>query len=93
MRRRLELKKVEKSGTSYAVVDKARRKLNAYPFLFWLDAYLEPNRTRCNIPDNISDVSTGCDDAENFDKNVQKDEVARQRFDEVEPVDQIDNKK
>ena len=93
LKRRLELKKVDKSGTSYAVVEKARRELNAYPFLFWFDAYLKPNRTRCNIPDNISDISSGCADTENLDKNFQKDEVTRQRFDEVEPVDQIDNKK
>ena len=35
LKRRLELKKVDKSGTSSAVVDKARRELNAYSFLFW----------------------------------------------------------
>ena len=70
---RLELKKVGKSGTSSSVADKARRELNAYSFLFWLDAYLKPRRTRCNIPDNISDVSTGSDDEESCDENIQKD--------------------
>ena len=93
LKRRLELKKVDKSGASSAVVDKARRKLSAYSFLFWLDTYLNPRRTRCNIPDNISYISTGCDDEESCDENVQKDEVARQEFDEVEPVDEISNKK
>ena len=70
---RLELKKADKSGTSSAVADKARRELNAYSFLFWLDAYLKPRRTRCNIPDNISDVSTGSDVEESCDENIQKD--------------------
>ena len=90
---RLELKKVDKSGTSSAVVDKARRELTANSFLFRLDAYLKPRRTRCNIPVNISDISTGCDDEESCDENVQKDELGRQEFDEVEPVDQVNNKR
>ena len=64
-------------------MDKARRELNVCCFLFWLDVYLKPRRTRCNIPDNISDVSIGCNNEENCDN-----EVARQEFDEVEPVDQ-----
>ena len=93
LKHRLELKKVKKSSISSTVVDKARKELNAYSFLFWLDAYLKPRRTRCNIPDNISEVSTGCDDEKSCDANVHKDEVSRQKFDEVEPVDQINNKK
>ena len=84
----MELKKVDKS----VVVDKVRREVKPYSFSFWLDAYLKPRRTRCNIPD-ISDVSTGCDDEKSCDANVHKDEVSRQKFDEVEPVDQINNKK
>ena len=79
-KRRLELKKVGKSGISSTVVDKARRELIAYSFLFWLEAYLKPRRTRCNIPDNISDVSTGYDDEESCPENVQKDEVAPQEL-------------
>ena len=90
---RLELEKVDKSGTSSAVVDKARRELNACTFLFSLDAYLKRRRTRCNIPDNISDISTGRDDKESCHENVKKGEVARQEFDEVEPVDKINKKK
>ena len=74
-------------------MDKARRKLNAYSFLFWLDAYIKPRRTRCNIPDNISGVPTGYDDEESCGENIQTDEVAQQKFDEVEPVDKINNKK
>ena len=93
LKHRLELKKVNKSGTSSAVVDTARRELNAYTFLFWLDAYLKPRRTTWNIPDNISDVSTGCDDEESCDESFQKDEVAWQESDEVKPVCQIYNKK
>ena len=73
-------------------MDKVRRELNAYSFLFWFDVYLEPRRTKCNIPD-ISDVSTGYGDEESCDENIQNDEVARKEFDEVEPVDQINNKK
>ena len=75
----MELKKVDKS----VVVDKVRTEVKPYSFSFWLDAYLKPRRTRCNIPDNISDVSIGCNNEENCDN-----EVARQEFDEVEPVDQ-----
>ena len=93
MKCRLELKKVNKSGALSAVVYKARRELNACSFLFWLHAYLKPRKTRRNIPDNISDVSTGYDHEESCHKNAQKDEVAQQEFGEVEPIDQINNKK
>ena len=93
MKCRLELKKVDKSGALSAVVDKARRELKACSFLFWLDAYLKPRKIRRNIPDNISNVSTGYDHEESCHKNAQKDEVAQQEFDEVEPIDQINNKK
>ena len=37
--KRLELKIVDKSGTSTSVVEKARKDLNAYSFLFWIDEY------------------------------------------------------
>ena len=93
MKCRLELKKVDKSGALSAVVDKARRELKACSFLFWLDAYLKPRKIRRNIPDNISNVSTGYDHEESCHKNAQKDEVAQQEFREVEPIDQINNKK
>ena len=93
MKCRLELKKVDKSGALSAVVDKARRELKACSFLFWLDAYLKPRKIRRNIPDNISNVSTGYDHEESCHKNAQKDEVAQQEFGEVEPIDQINNKK
>ena len=36
---------------------------------------------------------TGCDGEESCDENVKKDEVTQQKFDEVEPLDQINNKK
>ena len=62
LKHRLELKKVHKSGTSSAVVVKAREELNTYSFSLWFDAYLKPRRTRRNITDNISDDSTGCGD-------------------------------
>ena len=61
LKHRLELKKVHKSGTSSAVVVKAREELKAYAFSLLFDAYVKPRRTRCNITD-ISDVSTGCAD-------------------------------
>ena len=93
MKCRLELKKVDKSGALSAVVDKARRELKACSFLFWLDAYLKPRKIRRNIPDNISNVSTGYDHEESCHKNAQKDEVAQQEFGEVEPINQINNKK
>ena len=93
MKCRLELKKVDKSDALSAVVVKARRELNACYFLFWLHAYLKPRKTRRNIPDNISDVSTECDHEESCHKNVQKDEFAQQESDEVETTDQINNKR
>ena len=92
----MELKKVDKSGTSSSVVDKARSELNTYCFLFQLDAYLKPGRTRCNLPDNIFDVSNGCDDKKCYEENVQQDEVAwlqDEGFDKLEPVDETNDKK
>ena len=90
MKSRLELKKVNKYGTSSAWI---RPEENLTHFLLNTKAYLKTRRTRWTISDNISDVSTGCDDEESCDENAQKDEVARQEFHEVEPVDQINNKK
>ena len=49
--KRLELKIVDKSGTPSSVVEKARKDLNAYSFLFWIDEYLKPRRTKSNIKD------------------------------------------
>ena len=43
----LELKKVDKSGTS--VIEKARKGLNAYSILFWIDKYLKPRRTKSSV--------------------------------------------
>ena len=45
------MKKVEKSGTSSSVVEKARKNLNAYSFLIWIDEYLVPRRTKSNVKD------------------------------------------
>ena len=53
LKRRNELKKWDKSGTSSAVVDKARRDLDVYSFLFWIDYFLKPRKTKCNIPNDI----------------------------------------
>ena len=50
-------------------------------------------RTSYNIPDNIFNVSTGCDDKESPDENAEDDEVVRQEFDEVDPLNHINNKK
>ena len=49
--KRLELRKVDKSGTFSSVVEKARKDLNAYSFLFWIDEYLKPLRTKSNVKD------------------------------------------
>ena len=51
----LELKIVGKSRTSSSVVEKARKDLNAYSFLFWIDEYLKPRQTKSNVKDtNLS---------------------------------------
>ena len=34
-------------------MDKARRDLNVYSFLFWIDDFLKPRKTKCNIPNDI----------------------------------------
>ena len=43
------MKKVDRSGTSSAIVEKARRDLDVYSFFFWLKNYLKPRKTKCNI--------------------------------------------
>ena len=42
---------------------KARKDLNAYSFLFWIDQYLKPRRTKSNVKDINLDVSA--DEEEN----------------------------
>ena len=59
----LQLKKVEKSGTSSSVVEKARYDLNAYSFLIWTDEYLKPRRTKSNVKDKNLEMSA--DEEEN----------------------------
>ena len=51
----LELKKVDKSGTS--VIEKARKGLNAYSFLLWIDNYLKPRRTKSNVEEENSEAA------------------------------------
>ena len=51
------MKKVEKSGTSSSVVEKARKNLNAYSFLIWIDEYLVPRRTKSNVKDTNFEMS------------------------------------
>ena len=51
------MKKVEKSGTSSSVVEKARKNLNAYSFLIWIDEYLVPRRTKSNVKDTNLEMS------------------------------------
>lgn len=63
LKRRNEYKKVaNKSGTSTAIVDRANRELQLYSFLFWLDDYLKPRKTKSNVKDeivnNVEDKST-----------------------------------
>ena len=61
--KRLELKKVDKSGTSSSVVEKAIKDLNASSFLFWIDEYLKPRQTKSNVKDIKNEMSA--DEEEN----------------------------
>ena len=83
----MELKKVDKS----VVVDKVRREVKGYSFLFWFDAYLKPRRTTSQIIFLMSLLGEMTKKA--VIKMFKRDEVSQQEYDEVEPVDQINNKK
>ena len=39
------------------MVEKARKNLNAYSFLIWIDEYLVPRRTKSNVKDTDFEMS------------------------------------
>lgn len=51
LKKRNALKKTNKSGTSSAVVDKAKKDIEPYKFFSWIDAYLRARSTKTNLPD------------------------------------------
>ena len=48
-KKRNVLKKVDRSGTSSSVVDKAKKDLEPYLFFSWIDNYTRPRASRTNI--------------------------------------------
>ena len=58
LKRKTDLKKVaNKSASSIAVVDRAKRELQLYWFLFWLNDYLKPYRVKSSVQaEAINDI-------------------------------------
>ena len=81
--KRLELKKVDKSVTSFSVVQKATNYLNTYSYLFWIDEYLKPRRTKTNVEDINLEMSA--DEEENSETT--ENMPSFQEFDD-EPFDE-----
>ena len=50
-------------GPSSSVVEKARKDLNAYSFLFWIDEYLKPRQTKSNVKE--TNIEMSADEEEN----------------------------
>ena len=59
LRRRNSVNKLDKSGPSTEAVNKAKREVDAYSFLFWLVSYLKPRKTKSNIPEEDEEESHG----------------------------------
>ena len=50
LKRKTDHKKVaNKSASSIAVVDRAKRELQLYWFLYWLNDYLKPHRVKSSV--------------------------------------------
>ena len=92
--KRVELKKVDKSGTSSLVVGKARKDLNAYSFLFWTDEYLKPRRTKSNVKDLNLEMSADEEENSEAAKNTPSfQEFDDQPFDEEQIPDATQKRK
>ena len=79
----LELKKVDNFGISSSVVEKARKNLNAYSFLFWIDKYQKPRRIKSNV--KAIKLEMPADEEENSE--VTKNTPSFQEFDD-QPFDE-----
>ena len=71
--RRYSLKKVDKSGTSSAVVDKVKRELDVYAVLFWLENFVKPRKTKENIEEEIIENEEDWEDQE-LEEGEEQDE-------------------
>eukprot|EP00794_Sanderia_malayensis_P006944 gene6944-7724_t len=57
-KRRNDLKKAERSGTSSDAVEKAREKANEFRFLTWLVPYIKLRATKTNLLERRSEIAT-----------------------------------
>ena len=79
----LELKKVNKSGTSSSEFKKAIKDLNACSFLIQIDEYLKPRQTKNNVKDiNIQMSVDGEENSEAAENTPSFQEFDDQLFNE-----------
>ena len=57
-KKRNELKKADKSGTSFFEKEKARKAFQPYAFLQWIDRFIGTRSSRNNLPKNFSHIDT-----------------------------------
>ena len=84
LKRRNALKKADKSGTSSAVVDKAKRELGVYAFLFWLENFVKPRKTKDNIEEEVIENEDDGEDqeleeCEEQDEDVDEEPVVKKK--------------
>ena len=65
-------KKPNKSGASSATVEKTKKDLDPYPFLFWIDQCLKPRSTKSNIPRINYESSESMEENEGVDDEDDK---------------------
>ena len=56
-KKKMDLKKVQRSGKSRSVVEKAENEMHRLSFLTWLDTYLQVRETKTNIDQEDSSQS------------------------------------
>ena len=66
-------KKSKKSGASSAAVEKAKKDLDPYIFLSWIDQYLNPRSTKSNISRINYENSESVEENEGVDDKDDKD--------------------
>ena len=98
LKRRNALKKADKSGTSSAVVDKAKRELGVYAFLFWLENFIKPRKTKDNIEEEVIENEEDgedqeLDECEEQDEEVEEEPVVKKKKSNLEQIKQTISKK
>ena len=92
--KRLELRKVDRSGTFSSVVGKARKDLNAYSVLFWIEKYLKPRQTKSNIKNINLEMSADEEESSEAAENAPSfQEFDDQHFDEEQIPDVTQKRK